>query len=593
MEAHTFFCLGIEALGRCKYDPSSSFSLLSFGEAVQAVTFLIAFTQVLRPVDLFKFRVKYYRFKWGLAWPCGALIASVFFTLVAKLLLAIQTEPLPILGYPIFWEFWAAFMIMATITDLVITFLCPTKFIPRNAKIFLDQCCLFIGRGSEAEICSLAREIGANVPRIMRAFNEYDSHVASMAKEKEAEDGSFAFCQNAHFLIAAFSDPLFCKVLVCQSPVTAYGFITEIQKQSADAEYLINFIHQLIKQALRHKDSALYKEEKYQGLGYFRSFTNLCFGNYDFIEKFRVMEALRYWQGDITEWQMAKYAEMVEEVLKAYFEAGCFSRPWPLKSALETLTNTARNIVWKNDEASQPGITHPEYQNILMSISQTLQNLVNITIVSFDKIPKGYSFSEEDDLRKRNNDSSIYEVIAKAMFNFLEALSATKKYDENLRIYGITIWLIIFSPISSRTEEVTVCAEIRKRLEWYILEKLGHNLEQGFYPPITRTLIALLGLYESPQPATNPDDQFKQKFLSYLRTHFEKAVEKFGDRIFRDMLPADVQYDRERGILTERLALDKECKFNLREVPASTDVSNKIVVKDNIDQSCGTLPKNS
>src|SRR5260370_41760066 len=94
-------CLGVKAFGLCRYDPLKPHAVyFSVGEAIGALAFLLAFTQLVTPGLTFRLRVHNRR-----AWVAFSLFAAAFgCVVVAALIPAVLGYVIPVVGFPIFWE---------------------------------------------------------------------------------------------------------------------------------------------------------------------------------------------------------------------------------------------------------------------------------------------------------------------------------------------------------------------------------------------------------------------------------------------------------------------------------------------------------
>ena len=127
-------CLGVSFLGNCSYDPSSPASTyFSLGELVAAIALLLAFIQLARTKTKFRLVAKNLPNKF----IYSIIISSIISVFIATLLPIIPGKPVPLLGYPIFWEVLAAAIIITLSAYMLKSTLEKSAFGKNNSASYL------------------------------------------------------------------------------------------------------------------------------------------------------------------------------------------------------------------------------------------------------------------------------------------------------------------------------------------------------------------------------------------------------------------------------------------------------------------------
>jgi len=549
----------IELMAQSSYEPSSPNRIyFSIGSAITAIALVLAFTQLIRPIT--KFRLAIGLFKPVIAYVL--FILAILFVFIAAILPFVPGLALPLLGYPVFWEISAGLLFAGT----SLVFLCSihrrAKFNKRNYKRYLNFCTSLIARGNERDLRELADEIFDSIKEVIKASQKYDSLSAHFAKKEAKQYEVPAYTRYALTLLDIWSDKKFCQLMVCHVPHTAIEIFRQIQQQRLYYSGGYSLVNQLVGQALTNSDSILYREEDFYGLGHFKTFTNMVFGNYDLIESnLRPLQAWSHWQEeDLRPWKVEKYSKVLNTATEANITSGWRrGHPSGLWSGFQTLTNIAVSETLKLDKIpDDEAYDSAPYEN-LRQIARGLRQSVKTLLEHENDIPDE-AFSE--DTYDRFTDSSIYGVIACAIFDFYKELSTTRSKDEAARMLAIDLWLNVY-PVS-KSEESKAIVEVQKRLNIHLFKKVQENLEHLWYPALTRLLINLISL-EEPEPNAEKRGAllFKNKFFALLRKHYEKAASKDPEKA-KDMLPENVEYDGTRGCLIKTHPSGATSILNLR-----------------------------
>lgn len=559
------YCLGLEILNTCTYDPATpSWRILTLGDTITAVALVIAFSQLL--TRTLKYRVHHIFAKVYLLWGLGALCV-VF----ASILPILPGDAVPVLGYPIFWEFCGAAAIIGGITWLIVGFNRRMKFSARTATDVISTLVGVLATGEETDHAELARELTVILPELIKSTNLHDSFEAEFARREERTYTSPDIAWKAGKILQICSDQLFCSVVVRRAPVFAIVLFEEIKKQNAYRNHFAKpLIRELARQALLNPTSILYREEKASGLGFIHGFTKSAFSDSDFVEHILPLSSFSpILEKNVEIKTLNRYGEILEELLAAYLKSQRFyEHSFSVYSSFNSLLEYANYIASNIDDATCETLYNSYPYQVLRSVSRTIKraielmekdpNLLNEKLIEFSKKVQ------------RNRDLSPFEYAADWMFSLMKSTARTRKYDQQIRDICYEPW-IQFYPFGQQTK---FHEEIQWRLQEKILSQLKENLEGGFYPAVTRPLICILGLYESSKGPEN-DARFRTEFYDYLKSKFY-SLYKSNQKRALDKLPEGVVFDEENMRLIQQFSWSDDRIISLKNDGNASEGVNSV-----------------
>lgn len=172
-------CLGLEFLGSCSYDPADpGQSYFTIGQLVSVIALLLAFSQLTKPIIKFRIRANKTSYKTAIV-ICLLATACIF---VAAILPFIPGRAWPLLGYPVFWEILAGFLLVGIAAVSLTVISRRPRFKSRNAAAYLNACAAVISKGNDDDLRELADEIIPVIKPIFAECKSHDSYEARIAK---------------------------------------------------------------------------------------------------------------------------------------------------------------------------------------------------------------------------------------------------------------------------------------------------------------------------------------------------------------------------------------------------------------------------
>lgn len=546
------FCLGLQLLGTCKYDPTAPASIyFSIGELIGAIALILAFSQLLKPIVRFRLSVS--------PFPMWAAYATFIVAAVCVLLAAIIPQlPIaghPVIGFPIFWEFVAGMVFCLAASYLLYFSYAHARYNNSNYRTYLSRCIGIIANGSMSDISDLASEISTGLPEIVKEAARYNRF--SWDKSKPLPDS----VKYATHLLDIWSDEKFCQALACSAPASLMTLFQEFRRRQYYHGAGYALINEVIRQSFLQKDSMLNREKQYRGLGVRADLTKEIFFNYDMIRSsHRPLQAWdNYRDGDMQPWKVERYGQCLLTAVKGYFNSGHFWEcPLELHCGFDVVAGLARHEIWRigDDKALLKSDAPPA--RILDETSEIFHEVYKVIVQESGRLPsyKDYIESLPED-RDRFSDPSIYEAYAEALFEYLCHLSQLTIDDWYARHLATRIWFDIFSQHQADARPLGVY-EIRDRLSKKLLKKVSENLVEQHYPPLTRLIISLSGIWSSDASDNEfSADFFKWQFLELLKKEFPAAYSRDAKKA-ADMLPGNVEYDSDNRTLIMTTHVFKE-----------------------------------
>ena len=537
----------LELVGHLAYDPESPNRIyFSVGSAVTAIALVLAFSQMMGPIRRFRVRT-------GIlpAWLAyGLFVVGIGLVFVAAVLPFVPGEALVPWRYPVLWEIGGGLLIVLAALSFLSSVNMRAKFNRFNYKRFLEGCTSIISTGREDSCRELAVEIRGSIGRVVEACKKFDRFKAYRAREEGTKYEVTEYTRYAFTLMDVWSDAMFCRIVVCHAPGTGVELFEQIRQQRLYESGGYSLVNQMVRQAFLNRDSILYREEDFYGLGHFKNFTYSVFGNYELIESyFRPLQAWSYWEDEDSEsWKVEKYAKVVNMATEGNITSGWRrGHPSGLWCGFERLGSIASHEAIRLDKVGGDEICESVHFESLKKIAWGLEEVVR-TLKEHEKEIPDEEFKEED--YRALNDFSVYGVVADGIYRFFEALATARWKDEAVRMVAVSLWMGVY-PVS-KSMESKANVELQRRLNIQLFKKVRENLENLWYPAVTRLLINLESFDK-----TGPDVEgcgrtlFKNKFYAILKEFYEKAVEQDPEKA-KDMIPENVRYDEDKGQLIKK-----------------------------------------
>jgi hypothetical protein len=580
MELHP--CFGLEVLGMCKYDPQSPTpSYFTIGDAVAALAFTLAVQQFLKP--LYEFRLKGFGIKFS--YVVLAVFIGAVFTVFAAIVPSIPLVRGTMFGYPLVWEIAGGLIIGGSYAVVAVIGLKSVSINDRNIERLANAAAELLGEATDDDRLSFAKDIldNRNLVVLVRLAAEIDSakrqaidmeferlkarNLEIVVRGQPPISAFYAFAKRhklqlahyAYWLLGLLSDPDFCRVVITRHAWGLLKALDPIIQNNMEARAAKRFIQSVAWQALVNEDSIIARENKYSGFGLSRDFARDFFGNRFIIREFEPLDGVYSIENAYLDKRFVSRLNMVSEfILRVEFDDLNF---WAARSTLhirDIYEKISRNVMSERTSAHVPEYFH-ELGYGVSKIGQITEEYLEIC----DSKIHDLLFAKQSDKYRHDAINDIAGVISTS----LECISKEFQGPDDVAwIFAMDVFDTVFSRFRNQTEGLSP-------LQQAVAIKLIHTLQQnmdGFYPTLSRVLIALVGPYESLE-SERPRTAFvifKDAVYYELRRipdMFERDPAKVAER-----LPVNVIYDHSDRSLIQIYRRGQEVRTLLDDIPCSS-----------------------
>ena len=557
------YCLGLEALGPCRYDLSNpSLTYFSIGQLATVVAMTVALSQIAKPIVKFRLATRLTP-DWA---PWVGIFAAVIFVFIAAAVRAFPIRHLPVVGYPIFWEFVGGFVLIVSSVVMIARVSLKTHLSKWNAERYLKDSYLLIARGDADTLREYGEEIENSVRVAVKICSQYHREIrgATEAEPKPIEKICFT-------LLDLWSDPQLCRVLVTRCPRTAMEVVLSVQEFRLYGGGARALIDEIFNQAFSQPDSILHREGSYSGLGRSKSFMNAAFGDVAFLESMRPLQSWRIHEMEqITSAQTERFGDAIEIALRAgtsEHRVGGFYEA--LTCALDNVNQIGQQAAWAMARIPNGESANTECSRVLGDCGRIFRSAIEFV----GELPANLQpTAEEVEIDPSNyeviQDRTIHSAIANGAFEYVEVLAMCDAHDISTRHHLMQLWHAIFP--HSRSAPNAVLA-IRHRFLFELRKKVTENLDPDhwFFPLVARLLVSMWGIPNCDDVLPELGDQYTAEecslyeyVFSLYRANYVAIYERDKD-FARKLLPRQVEYVADPHRLTQRLFRDNATSFRL------------------------------
>lgn len=554
--ADQFACLGISALGMCSYDPAHPANIyFSVGNATAALAFTFAIQQFIKPI--YRFRLQAYGIK---IWHLLLLVLAGFLcAVIAAVLPNIPVTQHSFLHYPIVWELIGTLLIGLAYTISAFIALVPARIYDFNFVSFIRAGAKLLAAADDADRASFAEDLLDNPHNLRRlisypaAWQRAEAHEATIEFEHlrtigaqlqiQGEPPVSAFYRFTHRVqleratyassfLRIISDSEFCSVLACKCSWLMASAINAIAKKNGALGESITFIQEVARQAITNDNSMMAKEISYRGFSAAPLLSETLFSDFLIRNRYDPLDSFRFSSEPITAQVLARFNNAAERCLAAIIESGHLYEAQTAFS-IQLFYRTAFGKISEMQESSDR-----DYR-LLIEFKRAVKLAIEAAdalLAEIDPAQRGFLYVVDPKVYRHDVLESFVQIV-------YEALAATsnrfKGPDDSFWSMAIEIFMTAFPSHGPQPDGMT---PFQQRLALEIIDKL-HNNMAGFYPAISRVLLACVGPYEQKAAQRNPTafNILKEAMYIELRSLPELAA-KSPDKLAH-YLPDNVTYD--------------------------------------------------
>jgi hypothetical protein len=561
--AESFPCLGLSALASCLYNPAQPSTIyFSIGEAVAALALTLAVQQFFSPIYRFRLRAYGLRFFY--------LIIPVFLgfacAVVAALLPSLPLNRRFFLEYPIVWEAIGGLFIALSYATMAVLMLRPARVYSVNLKAFVGAAATFLTEADDSDRVRFAEDLlfPRNLTRLVEAASAWAraEHYGSMIEfERLGEIGAppvihgrapisafYLFghrkeleaASHAGTLLRILSDPQFCSVLVRRCPWLTVSVLRYISEKRLYAEQLTPFIRQLATQAIMNEESIVAKEIGFEGFGATPYLSNSLFGDRFMLFQYDPLNDLRVGLGgELTEGYVSRLNSVAKLIVQTAIENHDLYPQGYMLSVQGAYENLFRTLSFGRYNEVSTGFL----VSLQMGMSQIYKELQSaMSKIPMERLVDLYAKKEESDPW-----DNLAAAVAEIIYDSLESLANSfNGIDDRNWSHAISVFHDIFPSFGDQTVGLD---PLQQRLAIKLVAKLRDNMK-GYYPSISRVLLAVIGPYDRRDQIT------KAMPAGIIREAVYKELQKLKDLQvakpdkFGDYFPPQIKYETDTDSLT-------------------------------------------
>jgi hypothetical protein len=561
--AEPFPCVGLSALGSCLYNPAQPSTIyFSIGEAVSALALTLAVQQFFSPIYRFRLRAYGLRLLY--------LIIPVFLgfgcTVIAALLPSLPLAHQSFFEYPIVWEVLGGVFTALSYATMAVLMLRPARVYPINLKAFVGAAATFLTEADDSDRVRFAEDLlfPRNLTRLIEAASAWAraEHYGSMVEfERLREIGAPQVIQgrapisafylfghrkeleaasHAGTLLRILSDPQFCSVLVRRCPWLTVSVLGYISAHRLYAEQLTPFIRQLASQALMSEESIVAKEIGFEGFGATPFLSNSLFGDWYMLFQYDPLHNMHFEMGgELTE----GYVDRLNSVAKLIVQTAVKNQDLYPQGYMLSVHSAYENLYRSLAFGRYKEVTSGFLAGLHVGMSQIYKELQN----ALEKIPMEQLIGLYAEKDESNPWDHLVAAVAEIVYDSLESLANSfEGIDDRNWSHAISVFHDIFPSFG---DQAVGFDPLQQRLAIKLVDKLRDNM-RGYYPSISRVLLAVIGPYDRREQITKamPAGIIREavyKELQKLKDLHTAKQDKFGD-----YFPPQIRYDAATDSLT-------------------------------------------
>lgn len=523
-----FSCLGLSFLGQCEYNPSDPANLyFSIGEAVAALSITLVIPQFLKPIFIFRLKTQAIR----LYHIYIFVFIATFFCIIAALIPNIEMDHVLPFHYPIFWELLAGLLFFVAFGALALPFLRPSALSNRRCISYTIGAADFLAHANDRDRTDFSKDLLRNVEALMRlsAFGEYRREQSAFflfTYRREIQSATYASA-----LLQLISEPQFCAVLVQKCPWDTAEILKTISRKQLDAGTIRAFVRELGRQAIISPVSMMGREIEYRGFRSAPLLTSALFEDRFINRTYQPLRGLSY--GDRLGWDLEALKRLNHAALSALKLALAAGDYWSDQS----LSSLDDYYSWAIRDAHAQIRKDQEKYAPLVEIGSGLRDLIrqmNEHLATADPTDRAELYADLENDRPFTILDYLAELVVESLFAFANDFDG---WDDPFWHMAREIVDGVFPWNGTPPDGMN---PFQQRVAIKLLKKTSENMD-GWYPALSRILLAVLGPFESKDETNNSAHGLLKRAFYYELVKYPDLYQKDVARAL-DKLPATVRY---------------------------------------------------
>lgn len=474
-------CLGLTWLGSCAYNPAlPSPTYFTLGNAVAALAFTLAVHTFLRPI---------YRLRLGVRYLSLSRLYVLIFSAVGVTAIAALVPSFPILhggwwGYPITYEILATLMFAVAYGAVAIAVTRPVQVAENRVEHFARWVARLLSEATEADHLDLLQDLRLSVPRLIKlaAFVEDRREVSAFyifIHRHKILHGSYA-----HSILRILSDPHLCRSLVVRAPWVVADLIRELGEQKLYAASAERFVQELAHQAILADNGIMAREIGFHGFAEAPVLSEALFSDRFIVRTYNPLDT--YLRSDaITASILERFNEAAKRCYNCLIEDKAFDHSH-VAFSIERFYENAGLRAWSLHAS---GGSDVDFSIQFGRAVRQAIGLANKLMAAADEVTYQWMFVSKPDEHR----SDALEPLVEIVFNALCHIS--KGFQGVSDSYWHVAMDTMHNGFRSIGAEPDGLTPFQQRLALKLADKMKDNMN-GYYPAVTRVLLATVGPYE-------------------------------------------------------------------------------------------------
>jgi hypothetical protein len=554
-------CFGLSSWGLCAYNPAQPTpTYFTVGNAIAALAFTLAIQQLFKPIYLFRLRAYGLRISY-LAW---AVFLGALCSVVALLLPNLPLSHSGVFEYPVTWELIGGLFIGGAYAVVAFVSLKPARLHWFNLMPFVRAASNVLSAANDDDRVSLADDLlrdSRNLGQLIlytSAFRQAETHGITVEFERLRAIGApqqftgrppiSAFYLFAHrrqlgrasaagTFLHILADSEFCSVLVRKRPWLTASTLKMLADKNLHVDQAEPFVQEIARQGILSADSMIAKEIGYTGFGSVPVLSNSLFGEWFILSQYDPLKHLAFnMPKGFSEGFVARLNSACRMMLETAIKGGDY---WPnsymnrVRMAYESLCHQ-----WN---FTRPKPLPVEYAVTLHFGIQRLYKLLLDGLSSLEWERKRSLFITDPKAFRLD----LVDTIASIVYESLACVANTfAGVDDDAWVHAISVFIDIYPPHESEP-----VGPLQQQLAVQLIAKLRHNMD-GFYPAISRVLLATIGPYAGHPQVCKRTAHVILKDAVYKELQKLPALHANSPEKVADFFPLSVTYDVAANTIT-------------------------------------------
>jgi hypothetical protein len=436
-----------------------------------------------------------------------------------------------------------ALFLLAYLSTTIISFR-SARFSRANAAQFSRSAYALLSTANDEDYVAIFRDVQRNIASIAKlaAFNENYRWAGLDHKEPSAfydfiHRHTIERSYFAGTLLRLLSDARCCRAIILGDSITVLECLRTVKAEQLHCDALSSLIQALARQAIIQDDSMLAREVGYTGFAVVRSFLDGMFGDPFLARTHEPLRGVEFtFDLELTVPLSDRLAAAVERTWRAVGDVWQPSSLWVASRVLEgAISNTRREEQRNPDQRLRYGRLYDAVEKIC--------KISDERILQHAKLKHAASLYADE--AKPDHHNNVAGVTADLAVDTLMALSNDFAGSEDVHWSdALSIMGVLFDPIGEQPDGLT---PVQQRALMLICKKLRDNM-RGYYPALTRLLLAVIGPYKSHHQKNHTAFRILEDAAYGIWKDFARLKEEHPEKIGH-YLPPNVVYDAEGDTL--------------------------------------------